>query len=34
MIANMDANNIGMITGFNIYKMNTMAISESKLKAL
>jgi len=33
MIANIDAYNIGMINGFNIYKTNTMAIRESKLKA-
>lgn len=34
MIANIDAYNMGMINGFNIYKTNTIAISESKLKAL
>lgn len=34
MIANIDVYNIGMINGFGMYKTKTIAISESKLKAL
>jgi hypothetical protein len=34
MIANIDANNIGMINGFNIYNIKTTAMSERRPKAL
>ena len=34
MIANIMAYNIGIIMGFNIYNINTMAINANKLKAM